>query len=403
MASALPPATDISPGTENDRSFFGHPRGLRTLFFTEMWERFSFYGMRALLSLFMGAEVLLDGGMGLTAANAGIIYGIYTASVYLMSLPGGWLADKFWGQRKAVMVGGVLIMFGHLALSLPVFPGMESFLHSLPANTSFYLGLGLVVFGTGLLKPNISSMVGMLYAKHDIRRDGGYAIYYMGINIGGFAAPLLCGYLAQSNAFRNRLISWGVDYRHSWHFGFIIAAIGMAAGLVYFAKTTKHLGKAGDVPLRSSDPVIARRELKTLWLVLTGVFSVPVLFVALIATDVLSTKAQVANVFGVGLSLAAVILFVYMWKNVANEGERKRLIAMIVLFLGCIVFFGVFEQAGGMLSLFTEKHAKPTILGIEFETAWYQSKFRVRRFARTCVCCPLDMVGQVESGAHGRY
>ena len=162
--------------TQSDTSFFGHPRGLATLFFTEMWERFSYYGMRAILILFMTASVA-KGGLGFPVVKAGAIYGFYTAMVYLLSLPGGWVADRIFGQRRAVLYGGILIVAGQFFL---MSPGVEG----------FYAGLGLLIFGTGLLKPNVSTMVGQLYAPGDRRRDSGFSIFYMGINLGALLSPL---------------------------------------------------------------------------------------------------------------------------------------------------------------------------------------------------------------------
>ena len=201
---------------QNDTSFFGHPRGLATLFFTEMWERFSYYGMRALLILFMTATVD-EGGLGFDIRLAGVVYGIYTALVYMTNLPGGWIADRFIGARRAVFVGGVIITLGHICLM---------FSHIF----FFYGGLFLVIIGTGLLKPNVSTMVGDLYTKVDKRREGGFSIFYMGINVGAFIAPLICGYLGQK-----------VD----WHYGFGAAAVGMFLGLVQYKMTEKHLGEIG--------------------------------------------------------------------------------------------------------------------------------------------------------------
>src|SRR4051812_37923618 len=188
-----------------DRAFFGHPRGLSTLFFTEMWERFSYYGMRALLLLYMTAP-LTAGGLGFDAARGGALYGLYTSMVYMMTLPGGWVADRLIGQRRAVLYGGVLIALGHFCMAIPVI-------------TTFYLGLFLIVIGTGLLKGNVSVIVGQLYAPDDQRRDSGFSIFYMGINLGAFIAPLICGYLGQ---------------RIDWHLGFAAAGVGMVIGLVQY-------------------------------------------------------------------------------------------------------------------------------------------------------------------------
>lgn len=212
------PTFEDSSAAPGQKTFFGHPRGLSTLFFTEMWERFSYYGMRALLILFMTAAVA-DGGMGFDAATAGAVYGLYTAAVYLAALPGGWLADRLWGPRHSVFLGGVLIAAGHFTLALPWQP-------------SFFGGLVLIVLGTGLLKPNISAIVGQLYSDEDERRDAGFALFYMGINLGGFLAPLVCGYLGE---------------QVSWHLGFGAAGVGMVLGLVQYAAGSGSLGGAGEL------------------------------------------------------------------------------------------------------------------------------------------------------------
>src|SRR5712672_2280445 len=191
------------PAGSLDTAFFGHPRGLSTLFFTEMWERFSYYGMRALLILFMTASAA-TGGLGFDAVTAGAIYGLYTSMVYMMTLPGGWIADRLIGPQRAVLAGGVLIATGHFSMAVP-------------SLTTFYLGLALIVIGTGLLKGNVSVIVGRLYGKDDGRRDAGYSIFYMGINAGAFVAPLICGYLGQ---------------RVNWHAGFAAAGVGMVLGLI---------------------------------------------------------------------------------------------------------------------------------------------------------------------------
>ncbi len=196
--------------------FAGHPAGLSTLFFTEMWERFSYYGMRALLILYMTAAVT-SGGLGWTTERSGHLYGLYTSSVYLMAIPGGFLADRVLGTRRAVLLGGILIALGHYSLAT----GLLSF---------FYAGLVLIVLGTGLLKPNISAMVGQLYTEGDARRDAGFSIYYMGINLGAFVAPLVCGYLGQ---------------RIGWHWGFGAAGIGMTLGLIQYVAGRRRLGDAG--------------------------------------------------------------------------------------------------------------------------------------------------------------
>ncbi|MGK2856398.1 MAG: peptide MFS transporter, partial [Thermoanaerobaculia bacterium] len=186
--------------------WFGHPRGLATLFFTEMWERFSYYGMRALLVLFMTDQVV-NKGLGWDTVKATAIYGLYTFAVYAVALPGGWMADRIFGKRKAVFIGGVFIALGQFTLVVP-------------GETTFFGGLALIVAGTALLKPNISAIVGDLYKGADgAHRDAGFSIYYMGINIGAFFAPLVCSYLGE---------------RINWHYGFLAAGIGMVLGLVQY-------------------------------------------------------------------------------------------------------------------------------------------------------------------------
>src|SRR5262245_9944776 len=186
-----------------------------------MWERFSYYGMRGFLILYMTAATTV-GGMGLDVATAGAVYGTYTSLVYLMGLPGGWVADRLLGQRRTVLYGGILIAAGHFALAVPTV-------------TAFYLGLILVVLGTGLLKPNISVIVGQLYEQNDVRRDAGFSIFYMGINLGAFLGPLVTGYLAQSDGFRARIVDWGMDPNAVWHWAFGAAGVGMTLGLIQYA------------------------------------------------------------------------------------------------------------------------------------------------------------------------
>jgi len=210
-----------SAGSVVDRGFFGHPRGLSTLFFTEMWERFSYYGMRALLLLYMTAP-LSAGGLGFDAAQGGAIYGLYTSMVYMATLPGGWIADRLIGPRRAVLYGGLFIAAGHFSMASA-------------AMSMFYLGLFLIVIGTGLLKGNVSVIVGKLYSAADNRRDAGFSIFYMGINLGAFIAPLVCGYLGQ---------------RVNWHLGFAAAGIGMTLGLVQYLAHRKRLEHVGLKPLR---------------------------------------------------------------------------------------------------------------------------------------------------------
>ena len=230
MARPVPaePAAGVPlPTTLETGGFAGHPPGLTTLFLTELWERFSYYGMKALLVLFMVAPAAA-GGLGFDMVHAARIYGNYTMAVYLLAIPGGFLADAFLGGRRAVLVGGVVIALGHYTLAVP---SLET----------FYAGLALVAIGTGLLKPNISALVGSLYREGDERRDAGFSLFYLGINVGALLAPLVTGYLAQSEGFRARLLASGFDPAHAWHWGFGAAGIGMIVGLLIYLAGRRHL------------------------------------------------------------------------------------------------------------------------------------------------------------------
>ena len=253
---------------QNDTSFFGQPRGLATLFFTEMWERFSYYGMRALLILFMTASVA-DGGLGFDTRLAGVVYGIYTALVYMTNLPGGWIADRFIGARRAVFIGGVIIMLGHILL---IFNGLFF----------FYAGLLFVIVGTGLLKPNVSTMVGDLYSAEDKRRDGGFSIFYMGINIGAFIAPLICGYLGQ---------------KVNWHFGFGAAAVGMFFGLLQYKMTEKHLGTIGLPSKQALDSASLNKAKQQLIKGLGVFFLIVLVLIGLVYSGILAVNANSLSIF----------------------------------------------------------------------------------------------------------
>src|SRR6187551_3076554 len=264
--------------------FFGHPKGLATLFFTEMWERFSYYGMRAMLLLFMVARIE-SGGLGLDEKIAGAIYGLYTMFVYLLALPGGWLADKFFGLRKSVFYGGCIIALGHLCLAFPM-------------QETFFLGLLLIIIGTGLLKPTISSLVGELYtADEPARRDAGFSIFYMGINIGGFISPLIVGELRTYN----------------WHYGFAAAGIGMVLGLIQYKLTEKNLGDAGLYPERLSDETLQRKRDQSIRNGLIAFIALLAAFVALLITKtILINPIVVAQASGVILIVSVIAYFIYL-------------------------------------------------------------------------------------------
>jgi POT family proton-dependent oligopeptide transporter len=342
------------------KTFFGHPKGLQTLFFTEMWERFSYYGMRAFLVVYISTEVA-KGGLGESKEVAGIFYGLYTSLIYLMSLPGGWIADRFLGQRKAVLLGGIIIMFGHIALAIPSY-------------TTFLIGLGLLVCGTGLLKPNVSTIVGQLYGKNDNRRDAGYTIYYMGINIGALFAPIICGQLlAESQSLRHFLSDHGMDPNSAWHYGFGAAAVGMFFGVIQFVHGWKYLGEAGAKPKQ-----VPHAERTPLPSAVWGIVGASIAIIA-VGTwwrfDVDGvTKTSIGDAFSIGLAVISVATFTILYGFIArNADEKRRVLAMLVLFFGCVAFFGIFEQAGSTLSLFAEEKVHRELLGFNVTQSFYQS------------------------------
>ena len=362
MATASAPAQRGRGDIRSERAFFGHPRGLSTLFFSEMWERFSYYGMRAFLILYMTAPVAL-GGMGLDAATAGPIYGTYTSLVYLSNLPGGWVADRLIGQRRAVLIGALLISAGHFSLAVP-------------ASATFYLGLILIVLGTGLLKPNISVMVGQLYAEKDVRRDAGFSIFYMGINLGAFIGPLITGYLAQDERFRAHLTSWGIHPNSSWHWGFAAAGVGMLFGVIQYVLGGRALGTAGLDPTRPTSPEAAARVRNQAVYGLGGGLLVLVLVGVAIAAGVLPlTVQQVTGAYSYIL-LAVVVLF-FAWLFFTGEWtpvERRRLYIIFLYFVAAALFWSVFEQAGSTLNLFAERSTNNVLPGYgEFPSSWWQS------------------------------
>ncbi len=341
-----PPLTTSKGPASQDQRFFGHPRGLATLFFTEMWERFSFYGMRALLILFMVASVD-KGGLGFGVAKSGAIYGLYTALVYLVGLPGGWIADRLIGQRRAVLYGGIVIALGHFSMAIPGLP-------------TFYFGLALIVVGTGLLKPNISTMVGQLYSQGDHRRDAGFSIFYMGINIGAFLSPLACGYVGETI---------------NWHWGFGLAGIGMTLGLIQYALGGKYLGEAGLYPAPSESPAALAKQKRMLWIGLVGTAAVLGAIGLLSATGAVNvTPEGIANLVGLLLIVLVVSVFGFLlgssgWTPV----EKKRFLAIGVLFLASALFWSAFEQAGSTLNLFADRSTDRHLLGYAYPASWFQA------------------------------
>ncbi len=333
--------------TEAQRGgFFGHPRGLATLFFTEMWERFSYYGMRALLVLFMTESATRsNAGLGFEIGQATSIYGLYTALVYLMSLPGGWVADNLWGPRKAVFVGGCIIAAGHFSMALPTDP-------------TFFLGLGLVILGTGLLKPSVSTMVGELYPEGGARRDAGFSIFYMGINLGAFFGPLFCGLFGE---------------RYDWHYGFSLAGIGMVLGLVQYRLGAGHLGSAGI--LGPDAAAAAVQKVGGFYKALGGAVVSGALLAVAVATDALAVSLQdLATWLGYGIVALAPLYFVYLIAAGGHTSlERRRLVVIFWLFVLAALFWSGFEQAGSSLNLFAARLTDRHVFGWEAPASWLQS------------------------------
>jgi len=324
--------------------FFGHPRGLATLFFTEMWERFSYYGMRALLVLFM-VEAVREGGLGLTDAKAAAIYGLYTAGVYLLALPGGWVADRILGQRQAVFTGGVIIALGHFSMAVPSVP-------------TFYLGLMLIVLGTGLLKPNVSAIVGELYPEGGARRDAGFSIFYMGINVGALIGPLVCSSLGE---------------KINWHLGFSAAGIGMVLGLIQYRLGEKHFGDAGQ--LKEHEAARRPEGIRALMLGICGVIGIAVLLAFLQNAEIVHMTIQgFARATGVIIVSLAILFFgsVLLFGGL-DSVEKKRVVVIFILFLAAALFWSGFEQAGSSMNLFAERLTNRAIFGWEAPAGWLQS------------------------------
>jgi len=338
-----PPPVD--PRLINDRSFFGHPRGLSTLFFTEMWERFSYYGIRPLLVLFMIAAVA-DGGFGFDRDTASSIVGIYAAGVYLASLPGGWIADRWLGLRRAIWYGGVFIALGHLSIGLS----------AVFAKPAFFLGLILIVIGTGLLKPNISAIVGDLYPEGGSRRDAGFSIFYMGINIGALVAPLVTGYLGEEVG---------------WHYGFGAAGVGMVIGLVtYRLRAAATLGPIGAGP-STADP----RDHRKVRLVSMSALAVLVAIVVLAMAGAIRIDAVwLAQRMTAVILTTALAYFLYLFTIAGlTTEEKKRVAVVVVLFVFSLIFWSAFEQAPTSLNLFARDYTDRVIFGWEMPTLWLQS------------------------------
>ncbi|PRY40268.1 peptide MFS transporter [Umezawaea tangerina] len=324
------------------QGFFGHPKGLSTLFFTELWERFSYYGMKAILAYYLYYSVS-EGGLGVDKSAALSLVAIYGSSVYMAGVGGGWLADRVFGSQRAVLYGGALIMLGHIALALPI--GLAG----------VYLGLILIVLGTGLLKPNVSNIVGGLYDEHDPRRDGGFSIFYMGVNLGAFVAPLVCGFLGQEV---------------NWHLGFGAAAVGMALGLVQYQLGRKNLGEASDRP---ANPLPDEHRGLIIGRIAGVSAAVVVVLVLLIVLGVLSGEGMV-NLLSVLSVVLPVVYFTVMMRSAKTTPvERTRLVAYIPLFVAAVIFWLLYEQTSTVIAAFADTSVRNSIFGIEFPPSFFQS------------------------------
>jgi POT family proton-dependent oligopeptide transporter len=325
------------------KGFFGHPKGLFTLFFTEFWERFSYYGMRAILVYYMYYE-LSQGGLGLDQTIALSIMSIYGSLVYMSGIIGGWLADRVFGTSKAVFYGGILIMLGHIALAIP---GSLSL---------FFVSMVLIVLGTGLLKPNVSSVVGEIYAENDDRRDAGFSLFYMGINLGAFLAPLVVGTV-------------GMDI--NFHLGFSIAAVGMFIGLVIFAVTKKkNLGLAGTIV---HNPLSSAEKSRTI-----KIFTVAAIVIAAfvyfgIQYEFLTFDSFVAIVGIFGLIIPTAYFVVMYRSKKTTEVERSRILAYIPLFIASVMFWAIQEQGSTILAAYADTRTDLEFAGITISPAWFQS------------------------------
>jgi len=332
----------------HQKELFGQPVGLYILFLTEMWERFSYYGMRALLVLYMTASALGadDRGIGLgwTEKEALALYGWYTMLVYVMSIPGGMIADKLIGQKKAVLVGAIILCLGHGVLVLT-------------DTWAFYTGLGLVILGVGLLKPNISTMVGGLYKEGDIRRDKGFSIFYIGINTGAMLATLVIGLV---------VAEWG------WHAGFGLAGVVMLLGLVNYIYGQKYLTQVGNfVSTKGDVNEISYGQLYSKLFISSKQLIITVLLLGLSLYGWYVLGWAYGLLFLFLTAITALLMMIY--KELDSQVFKDRFLVLLLSFIMVIVFWGAFEQAGGLMNLYTDSKTNRVLLGWEIPTVMFQS------------------------------
>lgn len=339
----------MSTKPTQQKELFGHPTGLYILFFTELWERFSYYGMRAILTLYMLAKVSDDNpGLGWDEGKALALYGWYTMLVYVASIPGGIIADKLLGQRKSVMIGGCLLVAGHGVLSIE-------------QDWAFYTGLLLIILGVGMLKPNISTMVGGLYKEGDPRRDKGFSIFYIGINVGAAVASILVGWIAAE---------------YGWHYGFGLAAIGMVLGQVVYVFGQPYLKHVGNLIDSSSDP-----NAVSLPQIFKQMFSRPQTLVALLILAGVSVVIPLTTMENEVVAYVIFFLFLTLvvgfmmtiYQDLESKIQKDRYVVLLLSFLIVIVFWGAFEQAGGLLNIYAQQKTDRVIGGWEVPAAFLQS------------------------------
>lgn len=336
----------MSTTIPGEKTFMGQPRALATLFLTEMWERFSYYGMRAILVLYLIAP--LDGqtppgqGLGFTLPVAAAIYGAYSSLIYLLPIAGGWVADRLTGPRRAVLLGGTVIALGHFTMAVPV-------------EIMFWIGLVAVAVGTGLLKPSISAIVGDLYAAHDTRRDGGFSLFYMGINLGAFIAPLVVGFLADAV---------------SYHVAFAAAGVGMVIGLIQYVAGGKGMGQAGKAVPKPATPKEKTSATRLLVVVIVGV-------AAVLVVDVIffGFSAQVITIaLSITVITIAIVFFARLLRNKdLSPTDRERVKAFAYLFVAASVFWAIYDQSGSTLTEFAQQFSNRDIGSFVVPVAWLQS------------------------------
>ncbi|RST27485.1 peptide MFS transporter [Chryseobacterium lacus] len=332
----------------------GHPKGLYSLFFTEMWERFSYYGMRALLTIFLTAE-LATGGFGLDRSESLSIYGVFTALVYLTPILGGWFADKILGQRKSILIGGLVMAVGQFMLAGSAFVDLMGDLET--RKNFFYLGLGVLILGNGFFKPNISTMVGDLYDNDDPRKDGAFTIFYMGINIGAFLSPFVAGTLGE---------------KVGWPYGYLAAGVGMLIGVLWFYGRRNTLEDIGLPPGYKEKGITKLLPKDWRDVVVYTIANVAFVFLVMFIWNNTSDFIHTIMVWVLGIAGAGFI-GLSIFKGTTGSTEWTRVFVILILAFFNIVFWAGFEQAGGTFNLFAQENTDRNVSGFEIPTTWFQN------------------------------